>query len=54
MTEVENNTFSTIIGVQVFGNSFCKFSVVIQKEAFVLFAINLYFFELKKVISSNF
>jgi hypothetical protein len=42
--EVEAKTLSTIIGVHFFGNSFFKFSIVIQKEAFVLLAAILYFF----------
>ena len=33
------------MGLQFFGKSFFKFSVVKQKEAFVIFAADLYFFE---------
>jgi hypothetical protein len=31
--------------MQLLGNSFCKFLVVIQKDAFVTLAAVLYFFE---------
>ncbi len=50
--EVETKTLSTIIGIQLLGNSFWSFWVVMQKEAFVLFAAILYLLEWKKVISS--
>ena len=43
--EVETKTLSTITGIHVFGNSFFKLSVVIQKEAFVVLAAFLYFLE---------
>ena len=43
--EVETKTFSTINGVQLFGNSSFKISVVKQKEALVFFAKLLYFLE---------
>ena len=43
---IQNNTFSTIKGTQEFGSSFFKVSVVIQKDALVVFEANsLYFFE---------
>ena len=45
MMEVEIKTLSTIIGLQLLGNSFFNFSVVIQKEAFVFLATDLYFWE---------
>ena len=51
MIEVETKTLSTIIVLQLFGNSSFKFSVVIQIDALVVFAIDLYFFEWKKVSS---
>ena len=41
----------TINAIQVSGRFFFKASVVKQKDAFVFFAISLYFFEWKKVIS---
>ena len=47
--ETESKTFSTIIALQLGGNSFFKSSVVKQKDALVLFAMCLYFFEWKKV-----
>ena len=38
MLAIVSKTLSTIIGIQLLGNSFCKFLVVMQKEAFVLLA----------------
>jgi hypothetical protein len=37
--------YQQLLAYNLVGNSFCKFLVVKQKEAFVLFAISLYFFE---------
>ena len=48
---VDTRTLSTSIGLQVSGNLFDKFFVVIQKAAFVFEAANSYFLEWKKVIS---
>ena len=48
---VDTRTLSTSIGLQVSGNLFDKFFVVIQKAAFVLEADNSYFLEWKNVIS---
>ena len=49
MIEVAIRTFSTIIGLQVFGKQSFNKLVVRQYEAFVNFAISLYLLECKKV-----
>ena len=43
--DVDTKTFFTTIGLQFLFNSFLRFSVVIQKEALVFFAISLYLLE---------